>query len=593
MKKSTEEIRQLMDYEKLSDIPLLSIPKIEKKVIPNFIKCPKYEKAKDNLNQKMERYQSKVDRCDESIKESNSNIEAMKRRRSDLDPGRGFFVDKSNPQEVTRYNDRLDQMRKMTDKIENAIEKHNDLIDKRTEAIEEAEEKRKELTEDALLVIDEDIVTEIDRSTKIICKLEASHNAEDLIEAIEICLIELRIYAMFEDMIEGNDERKDCRERITEVNQKLAALYTNEQVMNYMGDIYRSNQSLVQKNEEICQQIIQALGSVDQGKLINLTQSVDAILTEEINTTFEYKGIVDPAQLDEVIIKINKTIAALNQSIVKANESITASSDFAKTGVSADQQAKTLLSSMKSNVEAMKNNIISRDSFVVQMIDEAVIDNFYGKEVRPAAAALRKHIVGMIGEKEIDKLVKGGKDFFSLEKAENAIQQANLVRLQTALDKIPAHIKKATDLIAAAESDIQEAGKVPKQNAGALNAELGKKYILACFPVFGCIFAIGIIRRVKAFKSAFCSTNQIYKDLANALLEKNKKMTIAVMIIGGILGFGGIAVFFGLNLGKSIIINASVPGTVLVLYAITILILTIVGKKIRSFLGISAGEENK
>jgi len=591
MKKSIEEIGQLLKYEKLNAIPLLKLPKVEKRDIPSFINCPMYEKAKNKAEQTMERYQSKVDRCNEAIQESNRNIEEMKQRRARLDPGRGWLVNKENAQEVATYNDRLEQTRKMADKIEDANEKLNDLLDKHKDAIEEAKEKREELTLEALLVIDEDIVAVLDRCTKIVDKLDGSENPEDLIAAIDICLIELRIFAMFEDMIEDNAARKDCRERIAEVNQMFAALCANEQVFNYSANIYQRNLSLMQKNAEIYQQVVQALNSVDQDQLSTLTQSVNKVITEEINTTFHYKGVVDPTQLDEIIIQINKTIEALKQNIVRANDAATAAGDFAKAGVSANQQAETLLTSMKSNVEAMKDDILSRGHVLVHMVDEAVIDDFYHKDLRPAVTALRKHIIGAIGEEKLNDLITGDEDRFSLEKARNAIRQANLLQLQSGLDKIPGHIKKMTDLIEAAESDIRGASEVPKQNADALNAELKTKYILACFPVIGVRPAAGILGRVKAFESAFRSTNQIYRNLGNTLLAKNSKMTSIVMVLGALFGFGGTAAFFGLKLSHSIAVNVGVPGALLLLYAITVLLMILVGKRLRSFLGTSAGEQ--
>jgi uncharacterized protein (DUF362 family) len=206
--------------------------------------------------------------------------------------------------------------------------------------------------------------------------------------------------------------------------------------------------------------------------------------------------------------------------------------------------------------------------------------------------ALRKHLAGAIGEEYLDGIVMGDEDRFSLDKAHSAIRQANLVRLQVALGKVPEHIKKTPDLIAVAESDIRNANDVPKQNSDALNAEIGKKYIQACFPVFGCISAFGILGRVKAFESAFRSTNQIYRDLGITLLVKNRKMTTVVMVLGAIFGFGGIIAFFVLNLGHSVAVNLSIPGAVLVFYLITILGLTLVGKRLRSFLGILPQGEN-
>jgi uncharacterized protein YdbL (DUF1318 family) len=563
MKKSTEEIGQLMDYEKLSTVRLLELPKIEKQDIPSFIRCPKYEKAKNNLNQKMERYQSKVDRCAEAIQESERNIEAMERDlRHWKSQASTFLLDRENIRAVEKQNHAAKMYNGLLTNISRTNEKRNDLIDKRTEAVEEAKEKRQELMAEALLVIDEDIVTVLDRCTKIIGKLDASQNTEDLIEAIEICLIALRIYAMFEDKIEGNTERKDCRELIAEVNQMFTVLCASEHVLNYLVDMYRRNLSLVQKNGEIYQQIVQVVGSADQGQLTTLTQSIDAVLAEEFNTKFEYENVIDPAELDAIVVQINKAIDALNQNIAKSNEVAATAGELAEIGVSANQQAETLLTSMKSNVEAMKNDILLRSHFASQMIEDAVIDNFYThKELRSAVTALRQKLIGAIGEENLDG-IEGDEDRFSLEKAHSTLRQANLVRLQVALGKVPEHIKKTTNLIAVAESDIRKANEVPRQNAAALNAEISEKYIRACFPVFGCISAFGILGRVKAFESAFRSTNQIYRDLGSFLLAKNSKMTAVVMVIGAILGFGGMAAFFVLNLGHSLAVNVGIPGAV-------------------------------
>jgi len=77
---------------------------------------------------------------------------------------------------------------------------------------------------------------------------------------------------------------------------------------------------------------------------------------------------------------------------------------------------------------------------------------------------------------------------------------------------------------------------------------------------------------LKAFEPAFRSTNQIYQNLANTLLKKNKKMTVVILVLGligtVILGFG----------------NVVVHGILLVTYAVTCLLLTSVGKRLRSFL---------
>ena len=576
------KIKELLDYEALSGIHPLKIPKIEKKDIPDFIKCPKYEKALNSLNQKMERYQSKVDKCDDDIKQMNANIEQMER---ELKKWKGdtstFMLDRTDVKAVEKQNHAVKMYNGYLDKISVAQEKINDLIDKKSEAIEEAEEKLQELTAEAMLVIDDDIVEVLDRCGQIVNKLENSQSTNDFLLAIDLCLIKMKIFAMFEDFIEGNSQRKDCRNRINEVNPIFTNLCAKEEVMKYLVDMYQRNQGLIQKNADLCQQVEQALKSVDQDKLAKLTQPIDAVLTEKINTSFEYKDIIDPTELDAVIVQIKKTIEALNKNIVKVNEAVTAASDFAKTGVSADQQATTILTSMKSNIDSMKNEIISNDHFTVIMLDEGVIDEFYHKDIKPAITALRKHLIGSIGEKELDNLLKNDQDRFSVEKADNAIKQSNLTRLQVAVDKVPSHVNKTKDLISTAERDIQEAEKVPKQKADSLRAELNSKYIQACLPIICMFAAIGIIGRIKAYESAFRSSNQIYKDLVNILLEKNSKINKAVMIIGAIFGIGGVAVFFLLNLGSVLL---GIIGIAFLFFVVTVLILSTVGKRLQSFL---------
>ena len=590
MKRSAEKIGQLLNYEKLSNIRLLELPKIEKKDVPSFINCPKYEKSKTKLEQSMERYQSKVDRLAEDIRQLGSDIENMKiEQRSWSSKASTFLLDRTDIKAVERQNHAADMANGLLEKISRANEKRNDLIDRHTEAEEEAKEKLEELTLESLQVIDEDIAMVINRCESIVDNLAGSEDAEDLIAAIDICLIELRIYAMFEELIEDNSLRKDCKECISKINHMFATLCVNENVKNFLVDLYRRNLDLVQKNAEICQQVVQVVDSVDQGQMTALTRSIDAVLAEAINTEFEYEGVIDPAELDAIVVSINKTIDALNQSIAKANEVAVAAVKLAGIGVSANQQAETLRTSMHSNVKAL-DGTLTQNHIAVQMIEESVIEDFYAKDLRVAVIALRKHHVDAIGEENFEKVLKGGDDSFSLKKAQSTIDKANLIRLQSALDKIPGHIKKLTEQISTAESDIQKANEVPKQNADALEAELGKKYVGACFPIFGFIPAFGILGRVKAFEAAFRSTNQIYRDLGSALLVKNKKMIIAVMIIGGILGLGGMGAFFVMNLGQSIAVNAGVPGGILFLYIITILGLLAVGKRLRSYLGIPTGE---
>jgi len=596
MKKTAEKIGQLLNYEKFSNIHMLELPKIEKKDIPNFIHCPKYEKAKNKIDPSMERYRNKINRLSEDIRQLERDIDGMeKERRKWSNKAKPLFLDRTNIEEIERQNHAADMANGLLNKISRTSEKLADLTDRHTEAEEEAKEKLEELTLESLQVIDEDIAMVINRCESLADNLAGSEDAEDLISAIDICLIELRIYAMFEDLIDDNSVRKDCRECIAKVNQMFATLCGNENVRSYLVDLYRRNLNLVQTNAKICQQIDGVLGSVDKEKLDTLAQSIIVVLTEEFDTNFTYRGVIDPAKIDVIIAKIKNTIDALNQNIAKARETEATAVDSAKTGVNVNQQAETLMTSMHSNVETL-DGTLTRNHIAVQMIEEAVIDDFYQKDPRVAVTALRKHLVNTVGEENFEEILKSGDDRFSLKKARDTIDKANLVRLQAAVDKIPGHVKKLTEQITSAELDIQRANEVPKQNAGVLRSMLSKKYIFSCVPVLGFISAFGIYKQVKAFEPAFRGTNQIFKDLGGVLLKKNKKMTIVVMILGAIFSFGGLIASFDLSGGPVDVpiaffgLSLAPVGVVLVTYIITVLVLFLAGKKLQSFLGISDGK---
>ena len=587
MKKSVEKIGQLLNHEKLSGLSLLRLPKVEKKNVPNYIQCPKYEKAKSKLNSKMERYTGKVDRLTNDLRQVKRNIEEMEvEHRRWKSKASTFLLDRTNIKAVERQNHAADNANRLLEKIQSASEKHDELIDKIKEAEEEAKEALEELTLEALRVIDEDIAMVISRLEAVAGNLANSHDADDLLAAIDVCTIGLRVYTMFDDLIEDNNARRECKEGIEKVNKTFSTLCAKNSIQNYMVDIYRRNLALVQKNAAVARQIDGVLASVDQKQFHAHFKSIDAVLATKVDTKFDYSSVIDPAEIDQIVVQIKGAIDSLKRNIEKAKAfqaAETPAIKLAKAGVNTDQQAKSLWASMKSNVDAL-DGPLTQNHFAVQIIDEAVIEDFYQKDLRAAVTTLRKHIIDTIGEANFEGVLQGGDDRFSLKKSQDAIDKANLTRLQSALDKIPRYTKELTEQITSAESDINNANEVPQRNADALSAELGTKYGVACVPIIGFFAAIAIHGRVKTFEPAFRSTNQIYQDLGNTLLEKNKKMNIIALIINLILGLGSLA-FFAMS-GRPV--NPAslvvIPGIVFATSAMTFVMLLMTGKKLESYL---------
>lgn len=138
-------------------------------------------------------------------------------------------------------------------------------------------------------------------------------------------------------------------------------------------------------------------------------------------------------------------------------------------------------------------------------------------------------------------------------------------------------------MIAGAEADIDHIREVPREQAESFRAKAFTTYILACLPWIGIGFALSLLSRVKAFEAAFKSSNEIYRQLGNDIVQKNSAMKKVNLVLGGILGLGGIILFFGLGLSESVVMNIAIPGTALALYLGTTAVFGNVEKQIREY----------
>jgi prefoldin subunit 5 len=425
MKKSAEKIGQLLNYEKLSNIELLKLPQVEKKDIPAYINCPKYEKAKGKIDKAMERHAGKADKLKNEIRSMKASIASKKEELEVVQSSMDSCKSKIPPYDVIQTdhtiskfnrlvavnNDLIDQIRKLS-------EKHDDTIDKLTEAEEETKEKLEELTDDALEVVDEDISAVINRLEGIADNFSGSENIDNLFAAIDVYFMGLRIYAMFDDLIDDNNARKECKEGIEKISKIFANLCTNDSVQNYTVDIHKRNLDLMQNNTEISKQIDAVLDAVDQKQIDVFIQSINTMLAEKFNTNFNYSKVLRTGELNRMIGEINDVIASLKSNLDKAKEFQRAEAPSAilgKVGVKADQKAKSLRATMQSSVDTL-GDLLTQNHFAVQIIDEAAIDDFQQKDLRVAVSTLRKHIADTIGERCFESILKGGDDRFLLKK---------------------------------------------------------------------------------------------------------------------------------------------------------------------------------
>ena len=476
MKRTFDEIGEVVFYERINRMRSLPPPSLKTDDIIEIIRCRNYEKTKQKHDQMMERYnrkyaelKEKAESLKKQIDELNTEIgyntgeikrPGLGRLLGDtLESTKSSVADvldsvESRNKRAAKYNAILDVVRRLSDKKDALVGKYHEAVEKCNEATDESAQKVEEFQAEALVAIDDDIVAMLDKCTNIAERLANAPNSEDWPVAVEILFIELKLHHMLEQHIGGNAQRKECKERIMEINGLLSTLCSREPVLNHIADSFRRNISLVTKNAELHEQARSVVSGIDQDTLGEMMRSLAQVLEEKINTVFDYKGPVDPSVLDATISKIKDAITAIERNIARTTELTASTKAMAATAVRADQDAKALFGTMKSNIETMSKELITPYYFASEMMQESLIQDFYHKGLRPSVVALRQHIRSTIGEEHVDALLAPNEDRHSIAKTETVIQVARLTRLQAEIEKIAPHVSKLTAMIAGLKSDI-------------------------------------------------------------------------------------------------------------------------------------------
>jgi len=603
MNQAEFHLKGLIKYEAVSQIRALAPPSLKKEQIPSIIYCHNFEKAIEKRDRTMERYNQKVSAQKEKVAALDEEIAGLTReikKRTDgsflgdmmgqtlrgTKPGMFDNAEEHN-KKAAKYNAILDVVRRLEDQCERAVDRRNDAVEKHNEALAEANEKLEDLTTEALLVIDDDMVAAMDKANKIAQKLSSSQNSAELLVAVEICFLQLKLSPILEDHIEGNAQRKDFKDRVADVVKLLADLCANQNVRNHKADLFRRNTHLIAKNRELNAEIAKAISSVDSRALEQPTQTLRKLFAEKFNTSFEYKHLIDPAALDDMVIKIERVIMDLNGHIARVKTAAETAKPIVERAGATEDAITKMFAEMKSNHVGMANEILHDTHFACEMLNETVIDDFYPRDLKPAVVGLREDIAKSVGEEELDAIVSANDDRYSLKRAEAAINKANLSRVKVELARVDSHLRDVAGLIAGAESDIDHIREVPREQAESFRAKAFTTYILACLPWIGIGFAFSLLSRVKSFEAAFQSSNEIYRKLGSDIVQKNNAMRKVTLILGGFLGLGGIILFLAVGVSESMVMNILVPGSILAAYLGTSTVLGSVEKRIKEYEALS------
>lgn len=390
-----EAMGNLVNYEVVSALRPLDPALIEKGTIPEFIHCPRYERAKAG--------------------------------------------------------------------IESAVERHN-------KAAEEARDKLAELNTEALAEIDSDIVIFLERCLDTAVRLAESQRPQDLLAALETCFLALKTHHAFEHHMDSNIPQQQARQQTVKIGQLLAGLCGNQDLRTALEDMLRRNAILIEANADLCSQVTEAVGNVNQDDMEAVARSFQGAFSENFRAQYSYSGMLGPAKLETTVRQMRQTIAAINHNISRTRELFESSETLAKAALAAYQTSRILLSAMKTKVAELGDGRLHPEHFIRELVDQAVIEKLFSREIRAAAAGLRDYLAQAIGEQKLNTLLRENHDAYSVAAAEAAIQQANLLRLQISRDQVEEHINKLSAIVQELKNHVHQAEQAPAQKAAGFRS---------------------------------------------------------------------------------------------------------------------------
>ncbi|MCI0438175.1 MAG: hypothetical protein L0177_03485, partial [Chloroflexi bacterium] len=358
--------------------------------------------------------------------------------------------------------------------------------------------------------------------------------------AAEACFIALKLHPVFEPHIDSSNSRKEVREHTEGMGKSLFHICAGKQFRGSLEQLFRSNADLIEANAERYSKVVKLVEGANPDGLRSMAQSFQRLFGVRFTTTYSYMGIVDPAELDAVISRMNTDAAAMRASTAEAQRLFESASAPAEGAMAAYEEAMSVLSSMKASVEQARDALLSPGHFARDLVDAGVIEGLLRGELRQAALSVRENLANALGSEQLESLLSEEVDRHRIAGAEAVIQQADLLSLEAERKRVDAHIKRLSSMISEVTRQIGYAEQVPGENARRFRELASLLYPLSCIPVLGFIAAWVLLWKTDQFASAFASANRAYRELGAELVERSARFRkintyVVINVIAGIL----------------------------------------------------------
>jgi uncharacterized protein YeaO (DUF488 family) len=503
--------------------------KYEDERIAQLINGASYERTKRGVNDFATRCDQTLSGLRQRVDQAKGELDAVAAKATATQPGGGpysFFVDRSNPNSVARYNEKVDKYnaqlelhRRILDQAGRAKERYEDAVSKLEDKKAELEEQIREKLEELKPALDQDILTLLGKLQQLTS--DNLHNKANFFAGFLLSYVAKRTYVFLYDRIQDTGEQRAATDIFNRLNAEFNVIMTTSgteiggglrQAAEFLLGCYQSNAALLQNIQNNLQKL-----PYQQCK--EAEAEIRQLLSFAISTSFEYGHIIDPSALSKVENEVRARKDLFSQQ-VQAIDRCSARLEPGFSAIAAIRNsADSELEKMKSYKTSVFDPVGTDILFSLSVFEEENQDR-YLKQHKPWLQRTQKEIEQNMAGSLNDLIKKAVETALLTQTAKDKLSADEALRFYSFKNKLAQMKASLLEGITALDSTLQKIDELPRQKSQEFARKMSLWLNLSLLPLGNILGLVAIIGMIKTYLPAFMSRNTTYAVLRQTHVKK-------------------------------------------------------------------------
>jgi hypothetical protein len=520
--------------------------------LASIIKANAYEGAKARLAEFSARKKDALNQFKSQnldIRESELNqTEEDVRRSAPGKPPSSFWVDKDDQDAINRHNKQIDEFnnkldlnRRCVDKRDKAKERYEDALVKYQEKRDEAEEQIREKAEELDPAMDQDIVAFLGKLQQLV--YDCFHNKALLFEAFILLFMAKKAYVFLYDRIGNAKDRNSASAVFRQLNDELDNLIVNysAQVRSGFSDIVMYVYDCFCENKAVFDSMQENLRGLPYDICDANTSTGYSLVSLAIDTSFQYKDIIDPNELARMEGCIRERHASFQQGTASINGFLANYNNTFDSiaEVLADSRAKSAV--IHQNKQDWLGDSFDYSRFALGVFDENIQDA-YLKQQRSLLEAMQLEIESAIGM-NLTELVRTilETELLTLS-AKQAIETNACFEFLEYRQKLQNKLRELAQSVTTIDAQLADIARQPEEKSAEFSKKTKLFLGLSIFPLGNLATMFPLHQTIEKFLPALASNNSTYVQTRHETKSKLQGFLIAHAVIAVLIGGATLAV---------------------------------------------------